>query len=352
MSSARNDRAKDNFALVRLIMAALVFVAHFKVLTGGTLIEWIPMAGDWRVSSFFVVSGYVIAASYERSPHPLRFYCKRFFRIYPLYALMIFIQAAGMSLFFANDLAAQLPSIARYLAANLVMLNFLAHDIGGLLRDAPNPGINASLWTLKVEAMFYAVMPLLFLLWRRFGVWPLVVLFVGSEIYAEYMLHLGKEPLSRQLPGVLRFIVAGMALYHYRDKFRISARTATVVCLIGLPLMQFRDFHLPSWLLPFLTAPLIIMLATKVPVLWQPRVDLSYGLYLMHAPLIQFALLTGVFRDSYIFMAGLALVTAGLAYVGYRFIEVPGQAVGRKVLRWLDSRGTPLPQTSERGSDG
>ncbi len=165
MSSARNDRAKDNFALVRLIMAALVFVAHFKVLTGGTLIEWIPMAGDWRVSSFFVVSGYVIAASYERSPHPLRFYCKRFFRIYPLYALMIFIQAAGMSLFFANDLSAQLPSIARYLAANLVMLNFLAHDIGGLLRDAPNPGINASLWTLKVEAMFYAVMPLLFLLW-------------------------------------------------------------------------------------------------------------------------------------------------------------------------------------------
>ena len=319
-------------------MALLVLLAHFKVLTGGHLLQWLPMAGDWRVASFFVVSGYVISASYERSPYPLEFYSKRFFRIYPLYAFMIFVQAFGMSLFFLDDLGAQLHSVARYLATNLVMLNFLQYDIGGLLKDAPNPGINASLWTLKVEVMFYLCVPLLFWWFKRFRGWGLLLLFVLSTAYAQYAIDAGNEKLSRQFPGTLRFIVAGMALYYYRARFTVPRWAAILACAVCLPLMQFRDFPLPPWLMPFLTAPLIIMCATRLPVLPQPKVDLSYGMYLMHAPLIQFALLTGLFHDSYWFLALFTLVVAALAYLGNKLIEVPGQNAGRRVTRWLVSR--------------
>jgi peptidoglycan/LPS O-acetylase OafA/YrhL len=338
-------RENDNFALLRLVMSVLVLLSHFKVLTGGQLLQWLPMAGDWRVASFFVVSGYVITASYERAPRALEFYSKRFFRIYPLYAFMIFIQAFGMSLFFLDDLGAQLGSIARYLGTNLVMLNFLQYDIGGLLKNAPNPGINASLWTLKVEVMFYLSVPLLFWWFKRFRGWGLLLLFVLSTAYAQYMIDSGHEKLSRQFPGTLRFIVAGMALYYYRAYFTVPRWAAILICSICLPLMQFRDFDLPAWLMPFLTAPLIIMCATKLPVLPQPKVDLSYGMYLMHAPLIQFALLTGLFSDSYWFLAVFIIVVAILAYIGNKLIEMPGLNAGRHVTRWLVSK---WPRAQER----
>ncbi len=53
-------------------------------------------------------------------------------------------------------------STLRYLAANMLLANFLQYDIGGVLADLHNPGINPSLWTLKIEIGFYLIVPLIY----------------------------------------------------------------------------------------------------------------------------------------------------------------------------------------------
>jgi peptidoglycan/LPS O-acetylase OafA/YrhL len=205
-------RNYDNFVVIRLIMSLLVMITHFKVLTGGELLKWLPMSPELAVAGFFVISGYVIIASYEKLPVIRSFYAKRFFRMYPLYALVIILQTIAMSLFFIDDLGAQTYSIVRYFVVNMLMLNFLQYDIGGLLANSHNPGINPSLWTLKIEVMFYAVVPLLCWSFRRFKHWALLGLFLLSTAYAEIMVHSGHPELARQLPGAVRFIVVGMAI--------------------------------------------------------------------------------------------------------------------------------------------
>lgn len=332
------QKPHDNFALLRLIMAILVMISHYKVISGGQLLTWLPMAGDWRVASFFVVSGYVIYASYEKQPYPILFYTKRFFRIYPLYFMMIIMQAVGMSLFFLDDIYAQIHSIIRYIATNLVMLNFLQYDIGNLLKDAPNKGINASLWTLKVEMIFYVAMPLLFWWCNKFKIWGMLALFLISTVYAEYMVRTGQEQLSRQFPAQIRFIIIGMIFYLWREKFKVPTQIAILLCLIGIPLMQFRQFSLPTFIMPLLAAPLVIMFSTKIPILPQPKIDLSYGIYIMHAPLIQFSLLTGIFRDDYYFLSAFIMVVLLLSFAGYKIVEMPAQGIGKKFTKLLTKK--------------
>lgn len=328
-------RNYDNFVVLRLIMALLVMITHFKVLTHGELLKWLPMSPELAVAGFFVISGYVIIASYEKLPVMRSFFAKRFFRMYPLYAAVIIAQTIGMSLFFLSDLGAQTFSIIRYFIVNMLMLNFLQYDIGGLLTSSQslhNPGINPSLWTLKVEVMFYAVVPLLCWWFRRFRMAGLIALFILSTAYAEIMVYYGRGELARQLPGALRFIVVGMALYYYRHKLVVPVKFAAPFCFVMFCFLQFRDYPMPLWIYPLLAGPFIIMCATKIP-FPRPKTDLSYGVYLFHAPLIQFSILTGLYHDTWWFLGALIAVACGLAYLGYHFIEVPCMELGQKISK-------------------
>jgi peptidoglycan/LPS O-acetylase OafA/YrhL len=77
---------------------------------------------------------------------------------------------------------------------------------------------------------------------------------------------------------------------------------------------------------------IIITIATKIP-LWKPRIDLSYGIYLTHAPLIQFSILLGLYQDTYWFLAFILLTSASLAYLGYRYIEMPFVSLGKRIAK-------------------
>jgi peptidoglycan/LPS O-acetylase OafA/YrhL len=338
-------RNYDNFVVLRLIMSLLVMITHFKVLTNGELLKWLPMSPELAVAGFFVISGYVIIASFEKLPVIRAFYAKRFFRMYPLYAMVILLQTVAMSLFFIDDLGAQLATIGRYFVTNMLMLNFLQYDIGGLMAGTHNPGINPSLWTLKIEVMFYAIVPLLCWSFKRFKHWALLVMFVLSTAYNEYMLHTGHAELARQLPGALRYIVLGMALYYYRKKFIVPVQVAVPLCILGFWLLQFRDYTMPGVIYPFLVAPFIIMCATKIP-LPRPKTDLSYGLYLLHAPLIQLSIITGLYRDTYWFLGALTLVACALSYIGYKYLEVPCVGLGQRLSKYA-AMTAPRPVPAE-----
>jgi peptidoglycan/LPS O-acetylase OafA/YrhL len=190
----RVTREEDNnFTLLRLLLALMVVLGHFKLLWGIKEPPFPFNFADAAVDCFFVVSGFLIAGAYERSRGLWAFYVRRVFRLYPMYACVVLLQAAIMLALLPNGPLSELPSTLRYLVANLALANLLQTDIVGLFAHADIPAINPSLWTLKIEVMFYAFVPLI-LSDRR---WELVD--AGSDLRAVGALQ-QLAPCLKQLP--------------------------------------------------------------------------------------------------------------------------------------------------------
>ena len=68
------------------------------------------------------------------------------------------------------------------------------------------PGLNPSLWTLKIEIGFYAIVPLIFLAMRRWQWKALVAIFLASVAYQVIALHMGEPRYARQLPGQMQYL--------------------------------------------------------------------------------------------------------------------------------------------------
>ena len=228
--------ALNNFTLLRLALALMVVLGHFKLLSGTNYPLFPFDLADAAVDSFFVVSGFLIAGSYERCRGVWSFYTRRFFRLYPMYLCVVLIQTAIMLSLLPRGPFSELHSTLRYLAANLVLANFLQYDIGGVLSGLVNPGINPSLWTLKIEIGFYLIVPAIFAVTRRWGWSMLAVIFAGSVSYNLLTVHFGDVQLARQLPGQLQFFVVGMALYLYGGSLRVSPVVSAAIAVAFLAL--------------------------------------------------------------------------------------------------------------------
>ena len=92
---------RNNFDLLRLLMALSVFFAHSAILTQS--IQLRPLAYVFKASVavdvFFVISGFLIFMSYERTNSLKDYFVKRVRRIYPAYFTVIVI-CAIFGLFF------------------------------------------------------------------------------------------------------------------------------------------------------------------------------------------------------------------------------------------------------------
>ena len=140
----------------------MVVLGHFKLLSGTAYPAFPFNLADAAVDCFFVVSGFLIAGSYERCHGLWSFYVRRVFRLYPMYLCVVLLQAAIMLALLPGGPFSEPRSTLRYLAANMLLANFLQYDIGGVLAGLHNPGINPSLWTLKIEIGFYLIVPLIY----------------------------------------------------------------------------------------------------------------------------------------------------------------------------------------------
>ena len=326
----------NNFTPLRLALALLVVLGHFVTLPGLHEASGIFGYATFAVDMFFVVSGYLIFASFDNRPLLGGFYIRRVFRIYPLYLAIVIVQGLIMAALLGG-VAEHAGGLLRYLGANIIMANFMAYDIGGLLSGLHNPGINPSLWTLKIELAFYFLLPLLWYATRRYS-WFLAALYAASTIYAMTMQHYGMDALARQLPGQLRFFAIGMALYHYRDRLTFPTWLG-VIAAVALFLFCHAYFDAPLAMpvVPLCVGLIMYICAFRLPVI-PLRHDISYGVYLLHGPLIQFSLLLGIFQDTTAFLALLIAAVILLALAAERIIEQPGIECGKWLARIWSTR--------------
>lgn len=324
----------NNFDLIRFLLAAIVVLFHAHVLSQNQRLAFLSrvLSPDVAVKGFFVVSGYLIFRSWDGSKGLVDYASKRARRIYPAYAAVVL----GCALFGAvvtNLSLRRYFSVLwlRYVGANLVFLNFLAPTLPGVFTGNPEATVNGALWTLKIEVMFYAVVPIVAWLIHRYGAVPVAVsIYVASVGYSLGMLHLADttgrhifSTLAHQLPGQLSFFMTGALLYHKEDALRRWLLPGAVVSII---LLVVGAAGIDSVLRPVLLGLTVIYFAIGFPYAgnFGRFGDFSYGIYIIHFPVLQWLVSQGSFQASPFATLLLACVAIlGAAFVSWRYVERP-----------------------------
>lgn len=235
--------------LIRLIAALQVVVVHsihhLEIDVSQEIMSWLSRFPG--VPIFFVVSGYLISASYQRSDSIIHYYQNRFLRIYPGLWFCFLVSVISILLFSSAQL--ELASFSKWSAAQLTIVQFYNPDF---LRDYGVGVINGSLWTIPVELQFYIILPVLWWLFK-----------IGKS-------HSGQLILFGLFVIFLIFNVFFMAYREANESLLTKLITVTVlpylyIFLIGIFLQRnlwfvekvlFRKFWI--WLLLYLSTSFIL----------------------------------------------------------------------------------------------
>jgi len=329
---------QNNFDLLRFVFAFIVFLVHTHVLSEqGELAmfsHW--LSSEFAVESFFVVSGYLVVMSFHRSASIADYFEKRVRRIYPAYvAVILLVVVAGAALTSVSLKEYLSLGSARYLGWNLVFLNFVAPGLPGLFESNPVQAVNGALWTLKIEVAFYLSVPILVILGSRFGRLPvLVAVYVAAVawvlVFEGIADHTGSElyvRLGRQLPGQMSYFVAGAAGFYWIDYLRsrrwlFAGLAAAAAIFLVLPVDRTLDVLIEP------AALAVFVLFLGVGALFVGNFgrygDFSYGIYIVHFPIVQMLVSLGMFSWNPYLALGLA---AGLvllaAIISWHIVEKP-----------------------------
>lgn len=285
---------ENNFNMVRLVAAFLVMAGHMGQILGVAA----PVVGSFAlhtlgVSVLFLMGGYLITQSWLSDPHPLRFAVKRFFRLWPPYAVMILLMT-----FVAGPLLSSLGAqgyLDSWYRAYLDNLRFcITYSLPGVFEGLPVPGVvNGSLWTMPVEAALYVLTPLLLVLVGRQGCrkGSFPALCCLTAVMCAFDLWLRRHPEITLIfyatdwvaaYHLMVFYVIGV-LFTCEEMKRLLRLEVAVLGLLALPLVQ-SSYPLLQQACLLVVLPYFVFSFALSP---RPvfsrlgrRLELSYGVYL------------------------------------------------------------------------
>ena len=158
----------NNFDLIRLLASIQVAIVH-AVDHLHLQLPWqhltLPLLSSFPgVPIFFFISGFLIAKSYSRQSL-LAYARNRALRIYPglWVCLILSVTSIWASGYFQQN-SPNLTDFALWVSSQITLGQFYNPDF---LRGYGVGVINGSLWTISVELQFYAIVPILFLLYGK-----------------------------------------------------------------------------------------------------------------------------------------------------------------------------------------
>ncbi|QFU18078.1 acyltransferase family protein [Microvirga thermotolerans] len=341
---------RNNFTLIRLLLALAVVVSHaFSVTTGEVMDE--PLAaltgftlGEHAVNGFFAISGFLVTMSFDR--RGWRDYAlARTLRIAPglivaTLAVSLLLGGAMTRLPLTDYL--QSEELRRFIGATLSRFKSNI-ALPGVFEDNPFRFPMGTVWTLKYEVLCYAgvfVLGLAGLLRSRAASLALVaglaVALVGLDLFRPGAPK-GMETALR-LPLIFAF---GGALYVWRSRARLSG--ALALALLAAAALGHGTFLYKTLL--FLGSAYGILWLALAPAAtrfgWEPGPDLSYGTYLYGWP-VQQALHALVPAAGALALLGPSIVLSLLvAAISWYAVEKPAlalkaKALGRRTLKTIE----------------
>lgn len=332
MSQHDNPRLrKNNFDLLRLLFAGTVCLVHADELSHYVPLNWLSnvFSADVAVKSFFVVSGFLIFMSFERSSSLSSYAAKRIRRIYPAYVTVVLASAFGLAAVSTKGLGEYFSAEwFRYVAVNLVFLNFLQPTLPGVFQSNIFTAVNGALWTLKVEVLFYISVPIFVYLFRKFPkIWVLISGYLLSIAFAQLCNSLAAKTgnsmyteLGRQLPGQLCYFLSGAFFYYYLPLFEKYAKYLLTAAILILVVHQFYPL---IFLEPLALATVVAFFGLFLYVgEFGKYGDFSYGVYILHFPILQIFIAYGWLRETpWLYLTIALLITVLAAMLLWHGVE-------------------------------
>lgn len=326
---------KNNFDLIRLLAAIVVLIAHLAPKSQDAAFVTLTNIFNPKVAvdSFFIISGFLIFRSFENTSSLKSYIQKRAKRILPAYVAVIVIFA--FALYFVSSVSFREYfniEFVKYIFFNLITLNFLQSTLPGVFVDNPyTSAVNDPLWTIKVEIMFYIVVPFIaYILHKTNKVFAISIIYLLSILYSTVVVQLVDllSPemliqLEQQLPGQMAFFISGAFLYYFYDKFKDN-----VMLLLPIATLIITVHNLVAqvyFLYPLALAVIVIYFCLIFKYLgnFGKYGDFSYGIYIWHFPILQIFTHFRLFDHPWL---GIPLVLACVflvSYLSWHLIEKP-----------------------------
>ncbi|HQZ11847.1 MAG TPA: acyltransferase [Devosia sp.] len=267
----------NSFDQLRLFAALLVLAGHSYPLTMNIAPTFLGRSlHTLGLEIFFAISGYLVAESIARDPHPLRFLAKRALRIFPaLWVATAILLIFGLTITNLRPIDYLQSTQTTSFLKNLVL--DIQHALPGVLVDNPyGPAINGSWWSLPFEVMLYLLLLLCMFIGRRFGIFLIIAIYAALTVLQQSGVSNGRLNLFLTVGG---FFVAGAALSALKRTAPPNALVALLLLLIAFLLRN----EMQNWYMPALLAYCVVsfgLMADRMPIVARWLGDPSYGTYL------------------------------------------------------------------------
>ena len=344
---------------MRAIAAFLVIGIHTGAFIHlGPLGENLTGNGKYGVEMFFVISGFTVAATFTRAPNFQGYFARRFFRIAPLYYLIVGLM---FGLILAGIVAQPVSPSEQVRGADLY--NALMHItfLRGWDASIANTILGVQ-WTIPIEVFWYLFLPLLLPLAasKRVFWWAFLAIVLFSALSHSLGNALFYDLSGKFFPtsyGAHFFLGAAAWFARKRVKEGMAGRPEFKRAIAGFLLLVIVLFAPTNNAL----SPVLVGVATALVLssyqqnfFWTPLCtrpflllgSISYSLYLWHIlvisvlPLIvpQWQFTKGIEQFALV-----SLITILLSILTYITVERPTNRWGAMVAARLNKRSLPTP---------
>lgn len=314
------DRKSNNFDFLRLAAAFMVLVAHCFSITGRKIQEpfYALSHGEMYLGTvglivFFVISGFLIAKSWDRHRDTIKYFWGRFLRIVPgllcVVLLAMFVIGPLVSPYPVNEYFTN-QTTWKYLGTVTIFYN--PNELPGVFDTNPSPsGPNGALWTLAAEFFMYIMIALaafIGLFYKRFVLLCTTVLTIGIYLYNNYGVgsqlsfiykvldYFGLASFVSPITGnsqvtamLMTLFMIGAMYYLYRDRISYKPLYILIAVLLWVPTIV-----VGGWILQiatFILLPYAILGLAHIKLPYANNIvkygDFSYGFYIYGAPVQQ-----------------------------------------------------------------
>ena len=345
------SRDRNNFDLVRLLAASAVVYAHSFYMQLPSkhedVVFWLlgyDYAGSLAVFAFFLLSGILVTASYDRQRSPARFTTLRLARLWPAVALgsllVVFVLGPIFTTWPLRDYFSSRETWVNLDSLMTILVSQRWRLPGVFDHNHFGNSICEPLWTLTVEVRYYGVVLVAGMLGLlKSGRGMIVAVLIGMipwlvRPHFHPSFEIGFRDLSNKPGGYAFFpepvFLAGMLLYAFRNRVAING-WAAIALFCSWFAVRGTGFAQPMFYVAFAYG---VLWVGTTPLLHRfvPRNDYSLGIYLFGFPVQQSLSHLAPALDPLVTLPIVAPFTFALAFVSWHCVEKPTLGWVRKRL--------------------
>jgi peptidoglycan/LPS O-acetylase OafA/YrhL len=305
------------------------------------------LSGSVMVDGFFVISGFLVFSSAQRSKSFVHFATNRVSRIFPGLFICLCFTAFVLAPIIASHESVKLAWFEApfYVLANMFLFP-MKWGISTLLAENPvSRSWNGSLWSLQWEVLAYLI---IWFVSRRMKISkPILISFAILATVANFLIVAASLSVfssnfifdllsTGSRLGLMFSVGALLCLFSHNIPLRIWLALPSVALLyLSLETKNY------SWMAPIFWGYVLLYLGSRLksPSFFVNN-DFSFGLYIYAFPIQQFLIATGnASTNVWVFFCQALSISGVLAVSSWFLVEKPAlKKLRPKITSWLEAR--------------